>query len=65
MSELQEAQFKKVIDRLLDDNKALRDLVDWQSAENQRLRKDNNKLRELMWNIVYETKCALEEESDK
>jgi len=38
MSELQEAQFKKVIDRLLDDNKALRDLVDWQAAENKRLR---------------------------
>ncbi len=38
MSELQEAQFKRVIDRLLDDNKALRDLVDWQAAENKRLR---------------------------
>ena len=32
--------------------------------EIERLRKDNNKLREIMWNIIYETKCALEEESD-
>jgi hypothetical protein len=33
--------------------------------EIERLRKDNNKLREIMWNIIYETKCALEEESDE
>lgn len=38
MSELQEAQFKRVIDRLLDDNKALRDLVDFQATEKERLR---------------------------
>lgn len=33
-----EAQFKKVTEHLINDNKALRDLVDWQAAENQRLR---------------------------
>lgn len=38
MSELQEAQFKKVIDVLLSDNKALRGVVDWQAADNKRLR---------------------------
>jgi hypothetical protein len=38
MSEAQEAQFKKAIDVLLSDNKALRGVVDWQAAENKRLR---------------------------
>lgn len=33
-----EAQFKKVTEHLINDNKALRDLVDWQAEENQRLR---------------------------
>lgn len=37
MTELQEAQFKRVIDRLVHDNKSLRDLVRWQVAENKRL----------------------------
>jgi len=38
MTELQEAQFIRVIDRLVNDNKSLRDLVDFQTKENERLR---------------------------
>ena len=56
MSEAQEAQFKKVIDRLLDDNKALRDLVDWQAAENKWLREA---LRELIDDYEYDSITGL------
>jgi len=39
-----EAQFKKVTEHLINDNKALRDLVDWQAAE-------INRLRDALWLI--------------
>lgn len=38
MSEITQAQFERVIERLADNNKALHDLVDFHAKENDRLR---------------------------
>ena len=49
MSEITQAQFDRVIERLADNNKALSDLVDFHAKENDRLREalnDRMKMRD-------------------
>ena len=55
-----EAQFKKVTEHLINDNKALRDLVDWQAEEINRLREA---LREVVeawdwWQVDPHDRCS-------
>lgn len=55
-----EAQFKKVTEHLINDNKALRDLVDWQAADNKRLREALLEIGEKLTPEKYEYENCLE-----
>ena len=55
-----EAQFKKVTEHLINDNKALRDLVDWQAAENQRLREALREIGKKLSPEKYDNEVCLE-----
>ena len=60
MTELQEAQFIRVIDRLVNDNKSLRDLVDFQTKENERLREALREIGEKLTPEKYEYENCVE-----
>jgi|DEB3_MinimDraft_2_1074329.scaffolds.fasta_scaffold09881_2 hypothetical protein len=51
---------ERVIARLLSDHKALRDLVDWQAAENKRLREALREIGKKLSPEKYDNEVCLE-----
>lgn len=60
MSEITQAQFERVIERLADNNKALHDLVDFHAKENDRLREALREIGEKLTPEKYEYENCLE-----